>query len=342
MGKLFYAMAALMLFAAEPLPAADAEADEVTLTSGNRLTGRIRELIRGQLTFRIDGAGTVDIDKTNIETLRSARTFEIELTTGERLSGSIGGTQPGMPEIATATGPRVVAIKDIARITWIGASIRERSSATVELGFDFVSGGDAIDWTFSGEIDNRTTNYLTKATFDSLLRRQNHDTTQRRNVLDLTSRRFLQDRWFVIGELSAAEDLQLGLDSRYLAGLGGGRTLAQSYRTIIALYGGLDYALEDYSGVPGNDGSVEAFATVEWDWFEVGADIELTTKSTVYQSFDRSRTRLELNWGLRREIFRNFYWSLNVFESYDSDPPAELESGDFGLNLAIGLNLRRL
>ncbi len=342
MGKWFYAIAVLMLLASAPAFAADAETDEVILTSANKLSGSIREMVRGQLTFRIDGAGTVDIDANNIEILRSSRIFEIELTSGERLSGSIGGTQAGMPEIVTATGPRIVALRDVARITWIGATLRERSAASVELGFDFVSGGDAIDWTFSGEIDNRTTNYLTEASFDSLLRRQSHETTQRRNDLELRTRRFLPNRRFVIGQLGAAEDLQLGLDSRYLVAGGAGATLVKSNRTAVALYGGLDYVLEDYSGVPGNDGSLEAFATFEWDWFEVGADTELETRATVYRSFDRSRTRVELDCGLHRDIFRNFYWSLNLFESYDSDPPPGLSGSDFGVTLAIGLNLRRL
>jgi hypothetical protein len=236
----------------------------------------------------------------------------------------------------------VVAFKEIARITWIGASVRERSAASVELGFDFLSGNDTIDWTFSGEIDNRTRNYLTEVSFDSLLRRQNHDTTQRRNDLELRTRRFLPNRWFVIGELGAAEDLELGLDSRFLAGAGAGATVAQSHRTVAALYGGLDYVLEDYSGVPGNDGSVEAFVTFEWDWFDVGADTELETRTTVYRTLDRSRVRVELDSGLKRDIFGDFYWSLKLFESYDSHPPPGLEKSDFGVTLAIGLDLARL
>jgi hypothetical protein len=327
-----------------PLPsiAADDEVDTVALTSGNRMTGSIRELARGQLTFRIDGAGTVKINTNNVEKLESNRMFDVELPSGERLSGAIAGVEPGVLQVRTATGTRSVPMRDVIRIDRVGATVRERTSAEVELGFGFISADDAMDWTFSGGVDNRTKNYRTELSLDSLIRRQNSDTTQKRNDLLLTTRRFLRDRWFVLGQLEASNDQQLDLDSRYLAGAAAGRILAQSNRTELAVFGGLDYILEDYSGVPGNNSEVEVMLAAEWDWFEVGGDTELDTRATIYQSTERSRTRVELDLSLHRDFFRNFYWSINIFESYDSDPPPGLKDSDFGLTLAVGLSLSRL
>lgn len=324
------------------IAADDEDQDVVVLTSGNRMTGRIRYLARGQLTFRIDGAGTVSINTNNVEMLQSSRTFDVQLPSGERLSGSIAGIEPGVLQVRTATGTRSVPMRDVIRIDWTGATVRERTSAEIELGLDFVSVGDAIDWTFNGEVDNRTLNYRTELSLDSLLRRQDSDTTQKRNDLLLTTRRFLQNRWFVLGQLEANEDQQLDLDSRYLAGVALGKTLAQSSRTELALFGGIDYILEDYSGVPGNNSELEVMLAAEWDWFEVGGDTELDTRTTVYQSTERSRTRVEVDVNLHRNFFRSFYWAFNIFESYDSDPPAGAEKSDFGVTLAVGLSLSRL
>jgi hypothetical protein len=341
MRRLVVTLTVLALLGAA-LPSYAADADVVLLMSGNRMTGRIMGLSRGQLTFAIDGAGSVDINANNIEMLESTRTFDIELASGERLSGTISATLPGKLAITAATGARTVEIRDVVRITWVGASIRERTSAALELGFDFLSGGDAVDWTFNGEVENRTQHYLSEASLDSLVRRQNHETTQRRTDFEIAARRFLPDRWFVLGRFEARDDQELGLDSRFLAAGAVGATLLQSNRTTLAVYGGLDYALEDYSGIPGNDDSIEALGALEWDWFEIGADTEVDTRATVYRSFDRSRVRVEFDGTLRRDMFRNFYWSLNLFESYDSDPPPGFEHSDFGLTLAVGLALRRL
>ena len=325
------------------IPAIAEDTDMVSLTSGNKLTGRILELARGRLTFRITGAGTVDINVTNIETLSSDRMFDVELPSGEWLSGSIAGSAAGTLSIRNASGaPQTVPMKDVIRMTGVGANLRERTSGDLELGFDYGSVDHAIDWTFSGDMRNRTRNYLNEISLDSLLRRESGDTTQRRTDLALASRRFFPGRWFLMGRLEGADDKDLGLDSRYLAAAAGGKTLLQSSRTTLSAYAGIDYVLEDYSGVPGNDSSAEALAALEWDWFEPGGDTELETRTTVYRSFDRSRWRAEATASLRRDIFRNFYWSVNLFESYDSDPPLGLERSDFGLTFAVGLSLGRL
>jgi hypothetical protein len=324
-------------------PALADDDDTVSLTSGNRLIGRIIELSRGQLTFRITGAGTVDINVNNIETLSSARVFYLELPSGEWISGSITGSVPGTLAVRNASGTtRAIPMKDVIRMTWVGATLRERTAGDIEIGFDYVSGDDTIDWTFSGDLRNRTRHYLNELSLDSLLRRQSGETSQRRSDLELATRRFFPNRRFIIARFEASEDKELDLDSRFLLAGAGGVTLLQSSRTTLSVYAGIDYMLEDYSGIPGNDSSTEAVAALEWDWFEPGGDTEMETRTSVYRSFDRPRWRAEATASLRRDIFRNFYWSINLFESYDSDPPPGLERSDFGLTFALGLSLGRL
>lgn len=325
----------LILVAAVAAEAGEGE-EFVSLTSGNRMTGTVRALDRGRLTFTIDGAGTVDIDWNNVETLQSAQSFDVELASGERLAGSIVAGAPGTLQLAGSAGLRTLDRDRIVRITPVAAAFRERTTGFIDLGFDFLSAGDEIDLTLNGEAGHRSRNYLTHASLSSLVRRRDGETEQRRNHLELGTRRFLRDRWFVLAEVAAEEDEELDLDSRFLLAGGLGRALVQSNRTVLSVYGGLDYALEDYSGISGSDDYAEVLAAVEWDWFEVDGRTELLTEATTYFSLARSRTRVDLTASLRRNLFRNFYWSLNLFESYDSDPPADFEHSDFGLSLTFG------
>jgi Protein of unknown function, DUF481 len=345
MRKLLVTLLALALLGPAPpsLAAdADANADTVVLTSGNRITGRIIGFSRGQLTFRIQGIGSVDINGNTVQMLESRRTFDVELASGERLEGTLTTPAPEKLQIRGTTGARTVELRDVVRITWIGASFRERSAATFELGFDSISSGDALDWTINGDLEHRTQHYLTEIFLDSLMRRQNDETIQRRNDFEVQARRFLPDRWFALGRFEARDDQHLGLDSRFLIGGAMGATLLQSNQTAVAVYGGLDTMVEDYSGLSGNPTSVEALGAVEWDWFEPGAHTEIETRATIYQTVDSSRHRIELDGSLHRDIFRDFYWAVNVFESYDSDPPPGFEHSDFGVTLAVGLELNWL
>lgn len=309
--------------------------DLVVLTNGNRMHGEIEHFARGQLSFSIDGAGTVDIDWPNIESLRSARKFDIELASGERYSGAIASTSAGALEITTDAGVKTIDIAQLVRIAPIHAEFTERLSGAIDLGFDFLTAHDEIDWTLNAEVEHRTLNYLTEGSISSLLRRHDDETTQRRNHLEIGSRRLLKKRWFVLGQLIAEEDRELDLDSRFLIAGAAGRSLVQSNRTALAAYAGLDLSREKFRGV-GTQNEPEVLAAIEWDWFDIGADTELAIKATTYLGLDDSRVRFELQSSLRRDIFSNFYWSVNLFESYNSDPPADLKKSDLGLSITFG------
>jgi hypothetical protein len=50
----------------------------------------------------------------------------------------------------------------------------------------------------------------------------------------------------------------------------------------------------------------------------------------------RQRVRLELQSAWRYEFLKDFYWSLNGFDSFDSDPPADRKTNDFGVSFSLG------
>jgi putative salt-induced outer membrane protein YdiY len=322
---------------AASFPASATDKDVVVLTTGNQLAGEVVEMKRGQLSFSIDGAGTVDIDWGNVVSLQSAQGLDVELSSGERLSGTIVAAPGGRLELATPAGPKSFARDSVVRITPIVAgSFRERTDGFLDLGFDVLSANDEIDLTLNAEARHQSRHYLTYAAVSSLVRRRDEQTSQRRNHLELGTRRLLRDRWFALGQLEAEEDFELGLDSRYVISGAFGRTLVQTNLTTLAGFAGLDYVLEDYGSVSGSDDYAELLASIEWDWFEIGGNTEVLTEATAHFSLERSRTRLELTASLHRDLVRNFYWSLNLYESYDSDPPEGLEKSDLGVSLTLG------
>lgn len=326
----------VLLAAAGGAYAQEDERDVVVLTTDNRLEGEIIGLSRGELGFSIDGAGPVEIDWSNVESLTSVREFEVELESGERLSGSIFSPSPKRLAVTAGTTPADVDAQEVIRITPIAATSAERTSGYVDFGLDFLTANDELDLRVDAEVENLMRKYLTTLSLDAIVSEIDDETAQRRNYFQIRSRRLLENRWFAVGRLHLEEDLELDLDSRTLLGFGAGRTLLQSNRAVVALYGGLAGDRERYRGIPGKEDSAEAFVTVEWDWFELGGDTQVMTNATTFFSFDRSRTRVELDARLHRAIIGNVHWSVSLYESYDSDPPEGLENSDFGLSFAIG------
>jgi Protein of unknown function, DUF481 len=323
---------------------ADEPQDVVVLPGGNRIKGQVRELSRGELAFRIAGIGTVNLNWSTVESLETAQLLYIDLASGQRLAGSITTSPNGKLIIMTESGPKTIEKKDAIRFTRIGATVRERTSGSVDFGLSFyTAAAHELDWAFNGEVQNRTQDYLTEGSLNATIRQTGGTTARDRARLTLDSRRYFADRWFAIGLGEAENDMALNLNSRFLAGLAGGRTLTETNRNLFSLYGGFAYTQENYRDVPGTDRRAEALGTLEWDVFEIGGGTDLRAKLTTYVALSGpARTRVQFTTSLRRELKGNFFWSLNLFNEYDSAPPNGYMSNDFGTSITVGYELPRL
>jgi hypothetical protein len=309
----------------------------VVLTSGNRMTGSVSECSRGNLEFSVDGAGTIDIDWGNVASLESTQDLDVELSSGERAQGQIVSIKGDKLEVKTANGITSLEKKNVVRIMPVSATFAERTSGSIDLGFNFFQAQDEGNLTLHAEAEHKTHKSLTNATFFTLLNRRDDADLETRNKFTLGSRRYLGNKNFVLGEFEVHESTQLDIDSRILAKGAFGRTLVQNNRQIFAIYGGLDYDREQYAELASSQSSGEVLGSLEWDIFESGGKTELETHATTYVSFDRARVRLELDTGLRRNLSRNYYWNVHLFEDFDSNPPtAVTHQNDFGIAVGIG------
>ena len=112
--------------------------------------------------------------------------------------------------------------------------------------------------------------------------------------------------------------------------------MVQSNRMILSVEGGLDYDGESYGGEDSTDHSAELFAGVDWDYFSPTWATDATVAATTFISLERQRVRLDVDAKLRRDIFWSMYWSVNVFDAFDSDPPGDRARSNLGLSFTLG------
>jgi len=329
--------AASLIAVAAIAPPAHADPDTVVVKGGSVLTGTIEAMDRGNLEFAIANVGTVDIDWQRIERLASERSFEVELTTGEHLSGPLRGAVSGELEVRAPMGPRIVPMSNVLRLRHIGATLLQRTTGSVDFGFEYLQANHQVAYTFDADAENRTRFYLTEARFSSLLTHLSGADAASRNDFALQTRRLLREGWFVPVQFLFQQDKALDLNSRFLIGVAGGKYLIQTLGTVVGAHLGVDYAVSNYEGVPGTDHAVEGLGTAEWDWFESASKTELKTFVTTYLGLNESHVRVEWAADIRRDFFRTFYWTIHLFDSYNSNPPAPVRvTNDFGLSFAIG------
>ncbi len=310
--------------------------DVVEVTNGDRITGDVSRLERGSLAFRTAAAGTIEIAWTEVITLTSTRNLEIELTSGAVLIGSISSPSAGRIVVQQASGPAApIELKEILRISTVGATFRARTTGSIDFGLNYTHAESATNYSLSGEATNRGRVYEMRLSFDSSLARRDDADNLTRNDFLFEYDRFLANRWYALGRFELQQDDDLDLDLRLLAAGGVGRRLVQRPDMLLSVDGGLDYDGEWYSDEDSTDNSVEVFGGTDWEWFPNGST-QATLDADAYVSLERERFRLELDANVHRDIFRNLYWAVNVFDSYDSDPPGDRGNSSLGLSFTFG------
>lgn len=314
-----------------------AQTDVVYLNNGDRVTGRIRSLDRGILTITRSPMGRVEIEWPNVDKVTSEQRFQVELASGQRYFGTLSTLTAKQLQVQTDTGPTKVEMKDVRRIFPISAGFLGQTTGSLAFGFGLSSPPDVTtSYILDGGLTHRGDTWLTKATLDSLLDRNNGTVVQTRNFLDLDTQRLLPERWFALGTFQLQNDKFLSLNVRLVAGGGLGRTVVHAAQTNLQLFGGLDYNGERYADPFTRNNSPEALAGINWDWFPAGIRADLDTTARTYVSLNQSRVRLEVNSELKDYVFRKFFWSLDVFESFDSNPGGNRKQSDFGTDMTVG------
>jgi uncharacterized protein DUF481 len=332
-------MLAVVMLLAAGLPAAAAgKVDVVQLRNGDRLTCEIKRLDRSILTVNTDPLGTVSVHWGDIATLASPRQFDLQLESGGHYLGSLVSAAAGRVGLAIDGGGTLdFALLDVVRLAPIGSSLWNRMDGSIDAGFTFSQAELETHWTLNGSANYRSPLYLLNATVSSQVTLREEEDSISRNNIGLSASRLLANRWYTIGFGTFQQNQELSLDLRVLGGGGIGRDLVHTDHRLWSGFGGLAYTHEQFSGDPAAQ-SAEAVIGGQIDFFTPGHETFRITNSVLsyYALSGRARFRLEVQSAWQHEFLKDFYWSLNAFDSFDSSPPQDLKTNDSGVSITLG------
>ncbi len=327
-----------VFLASQPLVAAE-KTDVVFLKNGDRITGEVKSLEQGKLKLKTDSAGTIYIEWEEVERLASTQNLEVELESGEKFYGALEpDAETGDLKVRTEEDTEVLAMPRVVRMIPIEESRWKRLDGSLDLGFGFTSANNSSQISLGSEVRYRTRDYLRNLGFNSTRIDQEDGERTKRQSLDGGFQRFLRNRRFVGGTLQFQENEELGLELRSLITAGFGRHVIQTNKRQLDLFGGLARNWEDFEGSE----LVESFELVGGLQFAMfrfdDPETDFRINLLVYPSLSESgRVRVEFDTRLRRELVKDFFWTISVYDSYDSDPPVEgSETNDWGLNSSVG------
>ena len=332
----FFGLGVALLLSA-PAAAAAERTDVLILKNGDHITGEIKKLQRGSLEFKTDHMGTLTVEWPAVARLTSSIDFEVVLDGGRRLYGTLApDAEEGLLDVAgaeTETAP----LPSVVEITPFENSFLSQVNGSLSVGYSFAQSNTTSSWNAAANARYRTRNYLTTVNYSSLLNAQEGSDTTTRNSLGLTFSRFLGSRWFAMGLAQFLQSSELGVDLRSTAGGALGNSIIRTNRTVLAPFAGIVYANSIFVGSTPSRNELLAMAGVQHYLFTFGRHkTDLTTTFYVLPSLTESgHFRLEFQSDYRIRLFSDFYWNLNVFDSFDNDPPPDGAENDFGVTTSL-------
>lgn len=310
--------------------------DNVRLANGNDVTGEIKRLLRGKLSYGTDSMGTVAIEWQDVTAIASDFHYEVRLQNGRRHYGSLGlADNQGDVRIITTQGEQLVKTRDIIELRPIEESLGQRLDIRLGAGYSFTKASDVATFNVTSELgyeDEKGITSLQGRTISTDNDGERSDSNRYQITREMWTPRPQVIRWF---DGSYEDNEELDLDYRYTVGFGYGRAFADTNDLSLLGYLGLQAVTEE-------DGSGEKLDSVEgvlgvaysmwrFDTPELDLEVDFTLYPGITES-DRLRanTDLRLSW----ELVEDLFWDISGWASYD-DASQSGSDTDYGVTTGI-------
>lgn len=313
-----------------------AKVDSISLVNGNEITGEIKRLQRGQLSYGTDSMGTVAIEWEDVTAVASDFHYEVRLENGRRYYGSLGlADTEGAVRIVTADSEHVVRAIEIIELRPIEDTLQERLDIRLGAGYSYTKASDVATFNLTAEIgyeDEEGITGLQGRTVKTDNAGEMSDSNRYTIAREMWTVRPQVVRWF---DGSYEDNEELNLDYRYTVGFGLGRAIVDTNDLSLVGYLGLQAATEKDSNGEKLD-SLEGVLGVAYSmWRFDTPELDLALDFTLYPGITesgrlRGNTDIRLSW----ELVEDLFWDITGWASYD-DASQSGSDTDYGVTTGV-------
>ena len=326
-------------------PATAAKTDILVLRNGDRITGEVKSLSRGKLSYSTDDAGKLAVEWEKVARLTSRTRFDAEDVSGRRYFGSLTPSERDGFVVFTNGANDTLPILRVIGMAPINATFVQRLSAYLDMGFTLAKANAAETFSLSGMVAYRGPSVGTQFSYDSYAQGQENVPTTTRNTIRESVSWFLQHRWSAVALVQFEQNDELNLDHRVTLGGVVERVLSRSNRMDLSVGAGLVGTDERYrAGATTSDNtSLEGLLAADWQVFHFDSPkLDFSTNVALFPSFTQSgRWRGQSNFRLVYELFKDFNTGIRFTDAFDSSPPEGATKNDYTVELTVGWSYRR-
>jgi hypothetical protein len=229
---------------------------------------------------------------------------------------------------------------EVVRMYPVGGGFWDRMDLSIGLGMDYDKSSEVGKYYLNVDAIYRQPEFITLANLNSEFTGQGDADNTKRSTMSLQRLKYLPNKRY-LGYLGSVEQNdRLGVDLRTLLGVGYGWVPISNSRNWFTWGVGLAANVENPRGDAESEANLEAFGTVRYQYYkrsipERTLDIYFQVMPSLTQS-DRVRANFSVD--AKWEFVRDFYWGVEFYSSYDSEP-ASLDAADldYGVRSSVGM-----
>jgi len=189
--------------------------DTIVHINGNILTGELKKMVYGIITWKTDGMGTLSIEEVKVKTIKSDKMFEIKMKNGFVYFGSLDTSHVlSSVYIVFSNGRQLAKLKDIVEIYPIKKNFWMRSSGNLSLGANYSKGSKVGTISFSGNLNYRKKRTLYSLTWDDNNTFQGDTLSSSKSDAAFGWQRLIKGKWYFQISVSASQNTELGTKVR--------------------------------------------------------------------------------------------------------------------------------
>ncbi len=302
-----------------------AKSDTLIMQNGDHITGEIKKLELGYLTYKTDDVGTLTVKWVRVAFIESKNQFDITMKDGSRHYGSIGRADSSeYMLIESYTDTIQVALGNVVEIAQIKNTFWDRLDGQVTAGFSFTKANANGQLNGGLDLNYRSLNSYQSVGYSIIFTSADGQDDNQRQDANYSFNWFFTEQWYSIAVAGYQQNLQLGLEGRTFGALGLGHVFIHNNHSLFL--GGIGATLNNETSTEGdNQINNEGIVQMSYERFKViGNSFNLNTGFAYYPSFTVSnRNRVDYNLQLLWEIVNDFKWNATFKYSFDSKPISE-------------------
>ncbi|NWG28749.1 MAG: DUF481 domain-containing protein [Ignavibacteriaceae bacterium] len=313
--------------------------DVVTLKNGDKITGEVKYLKVGILTYKTDNMETISIQWDKIKSIETKNFFEVEVSDGRVFFGSIyPSADEEMMTVRGVTLDHELFMKYVVRINRIKESFWDIIEGSIKFGFSFTKASNIGQLSLGGNAKYRTKINVSELSVNSVITTTEKEPTSSKNDLSFSYQHNLQYQWFAAGIASLQENSELGIKLRASLGGGVGNNFIQTQNQWLYTLAGLSVNREAKTDQTETINNVEGLLNAQYQFFKYDhPKATFLTYIYVFPSLSNlGRFRFNYNIELSWEIVLDFYWDLTFYFEYDNQPQSENASqSDYNIQTSL-------